>query len=159
MDAIHDRFAPGYTLIELMIAVAIVLTLFAIAAPGYSQALDAAKVTKAVGDLRGTANEILAHRITYGTIPESLADIDRADLRDPYGNPYQYLKFESKGGKGGGPPAGARKDKFLVPINSLYDLYSVGKDGQSQAPLTAQQSWDDIIVANDGGYVGLALYY
>ena len=61
---------------------------------------------------------------------------------------------------GGGPPCGsighARKDRFLVPINSDFDLYSMGKDGQSVSPLTAQKSHDDIIRANDGGYYGLA---
>lgn len=55
---------------------------------------------------------------------------------------------------GGGKP---RKDRFLVPINSDYDLYSKGRDGQSVAPLTAQQSHDDVIRANDGAFVGLAV--
>jgi len=49
-----------------------------------------------------------------------------------------------------------RKDRFLVPLNSDYDLYSMGKDGQSKAPLTAPVSKDDIVRCNDGGYVGLA---
>jgi general secretion pathway protein G len=64
------------------------------------------------------------------------------------------------GGGGGGPPCGgiggARKDRFLVPINSDFDLYSMGKDGESLGPLTAITSHDDIIRANDGGYYGLA---
>jgi len=64
------------------------------------------------------------------------------------------------GGGGGGPPCGsiggARKDRFLVPINSDFDLYSMGKDGQSVGPLTAQKSHDDVIRANDGGFYGLA---
>ena len=59
-------------------------------------------------------------------------------------------------GPGGGGGGGARKDKFLVPLNSLYDLYSMGKDGESVPPLTAAQSWYDVIMANDGGFVGLA---
>jgi general secretion pathway protein G len=64
------------------------------------------------------------------------------------------------GGGGGGPPCGsiggARKDRFLVPINSDFDLYSMGVDGESVGPLTAKKSHDDIIRANDGGYYGLA---
>ena len=48
------------------------------------------------------------------------------------------------------------KDRFLVPINSDFDLYSMGKDGKSQMPLTAKDSRDDIIRANDGAYIGLA---
>lgn len=52
-----------------------------------------------------------------------------------------------------------RRDRNLVPLNSRFDLYSKGKDGQSQAPITARDSWDDIIRANDGSFVGLAANY
>ena len=52
-----------------------------------------------------------------------------------------------------------RKDRFLVPINSDFDLYSMGKDGKSSPPLTASASRDDIIRANDGAYVGPAEGY
>lgn len=52
--------------------------------------------------------------------------------------------------------AAARKDGNLVPINTNYDLCSYGKDGKSKAPLRAKDSHDDIIYANDGGYIGLA---
>ena len=53
----------------------------------------------------------------------------------------------------------ARKDRFLVPLNSDYDLYSAGKDGKSRPPLSAQMSQDDIVRANDGAYIGLASQY
>jgi general secretion pathway protein G len=46
-----------------------------------------------------------------------------------------------------------------VPINSDYDLFSVGLDGSSLAALTAIVSKDDIIRANDGGFIGLAANY
>ncbi len=52
-----------------------------------------------------------------------------------------------------------RKDKFLVPINTDFDLYSMGEDGKSVPPLTAKASRDDIIRANDGGYIGPASGY
>ncbi len=55
-----------------------------------------------------------------------------------------------------GPPAQPRKDRFLVPINSDFDLYSMGKDRESVAPLTAKKSHDDVVRANDGAFVGLA---
>jgi general secretion pathway protein G len=53
----------------------------------------------------------------------------------------------------------ARKNQFLVPLNSDYDLYSTGQDGDSQSPLKAKVSRDDIIRANDGAYIGLAAAY
>ena len=64
------------------------------------------------------------------------------------------LNFETVKGKGK-----MRKDRFLVPINSDYDLYSMGEGGTSVPPLTAKSSRDDIIRANDGQFVGLAEKY
>ena len=52
-----------------------------------------------------------------------------------------------------------RKDKNLVPVNTDYDLYSMGEDGRSVGPFTAKASRDDIVRANDGGFVGLAADY
>jgi len=46
--------------------------------------------------------------------------------------------------------------RFLVPLNSDYDLYSVGKDGASSPPIMAKPSQDDVIRASNGSYVGLA---
>lgn len=56
-------------------------------------------------------------------------------------------------------PQMPRKDRFLHPINSDYDLYSRGKDGESVEPLTAQKSHDDVIRANDGAFIGLAKFF
>ena len=49
-----------------------------------------------------------------------------------------------------------RKDHNLHPLNTEFDLYSVGKDGSSSAPLTAANSLDDIVWARDGSFVGRA---
>ena len=145
----------------------LIMTISGIALPLYAQAVDAARITRAIGDIRAMANEIMAFQILNGDVPDTLDDVGYGAHRDPYGNPYQFLKFGSglggPGGGGGGGGGGfmgeARKDKFLVPINSRYDLYSMGKDGESVAPLTAPQSRDDIVMANDGGFVGLAENY
>ncbi|MDE2305741.1 MAG: prepilin-type cleavage/methylation domain-containing protein, partial [Gammaproteobacteria bacterium] len=83
-----------------------------------------------------------------------LATIGMSALVDPWGRPYQYLSFTGLNGNGQ-----MRKDKNLVPINTQYDLYSLGADGQSRLPLTAPVSQDDVILANDGNYIGLASKY
>jgi general secretion pathway protein G len=87
-------------------------------------------------------------------LPPDLAAVGLAGLRDPWGRPYAYLNFA--GIMGVGP---MRKDRNLVPINSDYDLYSLGEDGGSVPPLNARASRDDIIRGNDGNYVGLAENY
>lgn len=132
---------------------AIIGILASMAIPKYSDLIERAKVAKAIGDLKAITTDLLS----ADSLPVSLAAINRATMLDPWGRPYVYLKFPPSKGKA--PPGGARKDRFLVPINSAFDLYSLGKDGQSVAPLTAARSRDDVIVANDGGFVGLARNY
>lgn len=70
------------------------------------------------------------------------------------------LPSEAYAAAGGNASRGRpRKDRFLHPINSDYDLYSMGKDGESVEPLTARKSHDDVIRANDGSFVGLAVEF
>lgn len=44
----------------------------------------------------------------------------------------------------------------MNPLNSDFDLYSMGPDGKTATPLTAKASYDDIIRAVDGKFLGLA---
>jgi len=79
--------------------------------------------------------------------------------RSEHESSYDYGDSDEYGGSnehGGSYISAARKDGKLVPINTNYDLYSFGKDSKSKAPLRAKDSHDDIIYANDGGYIGLA---
>lgn len=52
-----------------------------------------------------------------------------------------------------------RKDRLLFPLNSDYDLFSVGPNGVSALSLGEKVSLDDVIRANDGNYFGLASKY
>jgi general secretion pathway protein G len=137
-----------------MCVVAIIGVLSSLSVPKLAATVEKARVARAIGDLRAITIDLLS----ADSLPESLAGIGSGERLDPWGQPYKYLKFpKAKGGYA--PPPAARKDRFLVPINSLFDLYSVGKDGASAAPLTAKFSQDDVIVGNDGGYIGLARNY
>jgi general secretion pathway protein G len=141
-----------------MIVMGIIATLAAIAVPTYTGFIYRARIIKAVSDIAGIGKAIRGAGIDSGIYPMSLADVEGEDFSqvlDPWGNPYQYLNIAQ-----GGPGKGAvRKDKFLVPLNTDFDLYSMGRDGESTAPLTAKASRDDIIRANNGGYVGRAVDY
>lgn len=141
----------GFTLVELLITIAIILTICAIAVPNLLAALEQARMAKAVSDIRAIGDEVEEYELVNNRYPTTLADINRDKFPDPWGNPYQYLNFADTKGKGA-----MRKDRFLVPINTFFDLYSMGKDGQSVPPLTAKVSQDDVIWANDGDYVGKA---
>jgi len=153
-DRTHHFVARlAFTLIELLAAMTILSILVSLAVPKFEEAKEQANIAKAIGDLRAMSIELN----TKDELPSTLAGIGRADRLDPWGRTYVYYKFPPVKGKAG--PKGARKNRFLHPLNSYYDLYSVGKDGGSNAPLTAKASQDDVIVANDGGFVGLARKY
>jgi general secretion pathway protein G len=232
-----------------MIAVAITGILASLAVPTYTDFLYKARIARTVAELHGLAKEIQGFALSTEQYPDTLAQIGRSTLLDPWGNPYQYYRINcspvtlghldqldlpdhgsdgrivpvttpfpphegralltvgtthtqalvqlvaksgsgsgssasgggssgsgasgaggggaggggGSGNGGGGPPCGgvggARKDRFLVPINSDFDIYSMGRDGQTVAPLTAKKSHDDIIRASDGGFYGLAAYF
>lgn len=148
----------GFTLIEVLLALAILGTLAAIVFPQLHDAIDKARTARAIGDIRALQADLASYDAA-GKLPASLAAIGRGTLKDPWGHPYKYLPFPPKKGGGGAPPSGARKDRFLVPINSTYDLCSMGKDGATSAPLTAKAGRDDIVRANDGAFIGVASKY
>ena len=127
---------------------AIIAAVATLAIPRVQDSIEKPKVARAIGDIRAIASDLDAQ----DSLPDNLGSIGRAGLVDPWGNGYAYLKFD----KTKGVPPGARRDRFLVPINSGYDLYSVGADGDTKSPLNAKASLDDVIRAMDGGFVGLA---
>ena len=149
-------FSGGFALLELAVVVAILGVLAGIAVPTYYSLIEKARITRAISEIDTLQKEILGWQENRGTLPLNLEEIGRKDLRDPWGNPYQYLNFDTIKGNGKG---GKRKDHNLVPINEDFDLYSMGKDGKSKSPLTAKPSRDDIIRANNGSYIGIASDY
>ncbi len=144
----------AFTLLELMVVVAMIATLIAMSIPVLGDAVEFAYVAQAIGDIRTLQTEITRFEVTMGSLPATLQQAGLGDFQDPWGNPYQYLNFETVQGQGA-----KRKDKFQVPLNSTYDLYSMGKDGQSVSALTANPSKDDVVRANDGAFIGLATQY
>ena len=144
----------GFTLVELMITLAILAVLASIAYVAYNGYTEAARISSAIKQINVMSLVINDYKLEYGHFPDSLQDIGMASMEDPWGNPYHYLNIETATN-----PGQVRKDHNLVPLNTDYDLYSSGKDGISRPPLTAAASHDDIVRANNGGFVGLASDY
>lgn len=132
---------------ELLAVIGIVGSLAALAIPASQDAIQRARVARAIVELRAISKNL----DLQDSLPDNLSVFGPVIL-DPWGNPYQYNKFP--------PfmkvPKGARRDRFLVPINTTHDLYSTGRDGKTSPALTAGPSQDDVIRANDGGFFGLA---
>ncbi len=146
--------SSGLTLIELLLVVALVGVLAAIALPMYQGYKERIRQSQAIQDITVLQAVIREYQLNHGTYPAALADVGNAGWRDPWGNAYEYQELVSVAGRGK-----ARKDRKLNPLNSDFDLYSVGKDGLSKTQLTNKDSLDDIVRANDGAFVGLAANY
>jgi len=148
------RAQRAFTLFELLLVAAIVGVLVAVAVPGYQGYQDQVRFIQAKADIVAIESALERYYAQHFAYPDTLAQAGVGGMLDPWGHPYQYLNIATTKGNGK-----VRKDRNLVPINSDYDLYSMGKDGKSQSPLTAQTSRDDIIRANNGKFVGLAADY
>ncbi len=153
----RNKHPKAMTLFELAIVVAAIGTLFALGIPLYTNQVNKARITKAIADIHTISQDIHAYQLDYEEPPESLAEIGRDIVTDPWGSPYEYLKIEGKEKKQ--VKSQWRKDRFLVPLNSDFDLYSKGEDKKSHPSLTAKDCRDDIVRANNGSYIGLASAY
>lgn len=143
----------AFTLIELMAVIAILGALAAIALPAYQSYVERGRRAVAMSDLQSIMMAIDRFYIRTNAYPATLAELGLGGMLDPWGKAYQYLRISGTPQPNRGQ---LRKDKNLVPLNSDYDLYSSGPDGQSQMPLTASVSRDDMVRAGNGSFVGLA---
>ncbi|MFH1494869.1 MAG: prepilin-type N-terminal cleavage/methylation domain-containing protein [Pseudomonadota bacterium] len=144
----------GFTLVELMLTITLLGVLLALAVPAYQDYKEKVRIAQAVTDITSIAFKIKAYYLDARVYPDNLAIIGEGGKLDPWGRPYEYLNLTSKGGNGG-----ARRDKNLNPLNSDFDLYSRGKDGQTKLPISQKVSLDDVLRANDGRFVDLASKY
>ena len=160
----------GFTLIELMVVLVIIGVLAALIVPNVLDRADDARVTAARTDVNNLMQALKLYRLdnqrypsseqglqalvikpTSGAIPPNWKPYLEKLPNDPWGRPYQYVDLATMKGNGK-----ARKDKKLAPLNSDYDLYSLGKDGDSKPPLVTPVSRDDIVRARDGQFIGMA---
>jgi general secretion pathway protein G len=137
-----------------MLVVTIIGVLVTLATSMYDGYRNRVNIFRAVTDITAISASIAEFKLDYRHFPVDLAKIGKDTMLDPWGKPYNYVNHSDAKGVGS-----FRKDKNIVPINSDFDLWSNGKDGASVPPLTAKSSRDDIIRANDGGFVGLASDY
>ena len=148
--------AKGFSLLELMVVLVVSTLLLTLAMPAYDGYTSRAKVTRAMGDIAALSLEIEQFRLkNRDRVPMMLDELGVDIPLDPWQQPYEYLNIIDAGsGKGD-----FRKDGKLNPLNTDYDLYSMGKDGQTSTAFTSAAGRDDVVRANNGGYLGIAEGY
>lgn len=129
----------GYTLVELLVVLAILGLLAGITVPRVIKYLDGAKVRAAGSAVEGLSSAIDLFRIDVGRLPTQQEGLNalleapssaagwngpyikkRANLTDPWGQPYQYKIPGEHGG---------------------FDLFSLGPDGKSDANPKVIGNW------------------
>ena len=141
----------GFTLVELVLVIAIIGIVVAIALPAVQSYVERGRRGQAIMDLQEMSDTIKKSEKATGALPNGLAAVSLDARRDPWGRVYMYFNLRTANGNGF-----ARKDKKLAPLNSDFDLYSVGPDGISHASLGNSASRDDIVRARDGRFIGTA---
>jgi general secretion pathway protein G len=137
---------------ELAVLAAAVSIGASFAIPAFNGYVERGRVARAVSDIGTLSLQLYSYQQRADTLPASLVE---AGLRgdDPWGRPYVYLRASDAS------RARLRKDKRLAPLNTDFDLYSLGPDGESALALPAAQSRDDIVRAADGAFIGVAVNY
>src|SRR5690606_18617469 len=95
------RAGNGFTLLELMIVVAILAIVASIGVPQYVGALRTARVGKAKHELVTISRAIDSYTATNsGKLPLSLNQVGYGGRKDPWGVPYCYLNYGDGTGDG-----------------------------------------------------------
>lgn len=145
-----SRCSPGFTLIELLTVVFIIGVLATIAIIAYSEYVKTAENVVAITEINMLEKELFGYGVENPTLlPPDLGAIHYGGFLDPWKHPYVYQPDLTV----------APRTNAGNPINTDYDLYSIGRDGRTALDIDNPVSDDDIIRADNGGYKGLAERY
>ena len=115
------RGQTGFTLIELLIVVAIIGLIAAIAIPNLRNAMNKAKQSKTLADIKAIGNALESYAVDNNTYPKGLTDANAAVLGG-----YVSLYLRSV------PPGDGWNNPWHIDTNSagtVYTITSYGADG------------------------------
>ncbi len=138
------------TVVITIVAAALIAGSFAV--PAFNGYVERSRVARAVSDIGTMSLKLHRWQRDVNILPENLAQAGIFGV-DPWGRPDVYLRAADAS------RAQLRKDGERVPLNSDFDLYSLGPDGVSALALPAAPSRDDIVRAGNGAYIGVAANY
>jgi general secretion pathway protein G len=131
----------GFTMIELLVVVAILGTLAILSIPTYNEFVSRAKNGRAKQEVRVLEREIIGYFMETESLPITLGEISRGDLKDPWGNPYVYFNTPTR-------------SKFGIMLNTDFDIFSKGEDGNTDPVVSSAAGKDDLVRGADGAFLG-----
>jgi len=136
----------GFTLIELLIVVAIIGLIAAIAIPNLRNAMNKAKQSRTLADIKTIGNALESYAVDNNTYPKSLNDANAQVL-----NGYVSLYLKTV------PPGDGWSNTWHINTNSegtVYTIISYGADGvSSTTPGGPTSNFNcDIIFTNNSFY-------
>jgi general secretion pathway protein G len=144
------RSELGLTLIEFLSVVVVAGLIAVVGLPSLNAYVNHGRAVIAIGDIGNLSGLLYRWQLNTRAFPETLAEAGLDGRLDPWGHPYRYLKIDNA------QPADRRLDRNLRPINTDFDVYSVGPDGETQAEIMAAPARDDVIRGNNGRFIGVA---
>lgn len=133
----------GFTLVELLMVIALIGILATLAIVNITEFKNSARISRCAGELRGLEKDIISFATEKGDYPTDLTVLASSIVSDPWGRPYVYKKT-----------ADMLRTWIGEPLNSDFDLYSIGIDHLTADEITDADALDDIIRANDGAFCG-----
>lgn len=110
--------SAGFSLLEIMVVMAIMAMIMGAVGVGFMNYLDKAKVKQAAMDIKTISNALDLYKSEFGKYPDGLDALVQEKIlkekkvpKDPWGNDFVYIN-----------PGSNNSDAF--------DLYSFGKDGR-----------------------------
>jgi general secretion pathway protein G len=137
---------------DFVIVLAAALVVGSFAVPAFNGYVERSRVARAVSDIGTISLQLYRWEQDTNSLPASLAEAGIGSV-DPWGRPYVYMRAA------GTSRSRLRKDGNSAPLNTDFDLYSLGPDGISALALPAAPSRDDVVRARNGSYIGPAANY
>jgi general secretion pathway protein G len=140
----------GFSMVELVTVLSIIVILATMAIPTINRYIYTTKIAACATDIRTIDKAITAYSIDKNALPPDgpagLGALGMSDMVDPWRRPFEF-KLNT--------PATELKDIANNPLNTDYDLYSLGQDGISVSAAGGDGNEDDIARTNNGTFVGV----